>query len=717
MNNNRNNLNNQNNNPSLLSNISISKSCFYCNSSNTEFFNTKKEHLTCSKCMFKELSNESLLSDFRLIDNMKTWPEDKLSEVCEAYSADTHKFHTIRQKYNNNKNRNNQDSNFKFNLSEIKAKAENFIDEITEDIKFFEKESNIQESFSSLSKNLENFGNDKNSVIEYMNDKSETINRIVTICKLKSLYSRDIAEKMKEIQRKENMLNRMMCSSAEDKEIEKMRINITNNFSNLKIFVKKIKNKYEDKNVGIDAAIDKNIKNKTNASNSVLMNIDSEVNVVNQDNHVNHEEQNGEFELLKNITIESNTNNKINKNKGSIIADNIVNVNTANNTNTNTNTNNNIPISDIKIATQTNPNTDNIIPNNFYSNLDRNKIQNLNPNQNPNNNFTPITPIQNNNINNTTYHSNKAITSKFFDSIKYSHLIFLDNEDIIYLDTKCKTYKKSNLFEILKTENISLGKHFRYYNIGHSIFLCGGEIQNQLVKNCFIITIIENFDTPLIQPYEPMNKARHMHSMIHFKYNSENYIIAVSGNRTKTTEITKLESETWSMLSDLNNMRTKATCLAINDKIYVIGGFELNENNNIYSVEVLDFKAVISAYPCTNTIPWKLVKFHFPNTYNLFYRGMGILKIPNSSSFLLCGGESPKKETPKESPKKGTTKDNYKAEIQEDNEEWRLEPYGSLPENALFLNNSFFEGENGEYFAFDYSLKFLCYDDKGFNYL
>jgi hypothetical protein len=323
------------------------------------------------------------------------------------------------------------------------------------------------------------------------------------------------------------------------------------------------------------------------------------------------------------------------------------------------------------------------------------------PNQPVINNFSFENKFaNNNNYPNLQNKVNISDNNSFLSANKNNELVIgvkAKSDEIIVFDPKNGVFSpvkiNRNHFNDKSKVFATFPDNCRYVNLYSSILITGGYINRQVTSNCYILVLsgqYGSYDVSII-PYANMIEARERHNMI--SLHDRNMVLVCSGFFNKNVEITDLNVGTWNKTTPLNETRANATIAYVNKKyVYILGGFKINdkqvgEYQNSY--EVLNMDQVDAGWKQVNFDPYGSIKLS----------AMGVINV-SDSSLLLCGGYDGAQ---------------YKTEVNRIEFEGvnvkKLEKAGNLPNNLIFIHNSFVRIDECAY-NFDLNMNVVIYNPK-----
>ena len=280
---------------------------------------------------------------------------------------------------------------------------------------------------------------------------------------------------------------------------------------------------------------------------------------------------------------------------------------------------------------------------------------------------------------------------------------------IIYLkDDRILAYnEKHGLFSLkLNPDNLDkVPEKSKFVNLGQSVLLTGGKTKDKknLSKKCYLIGLIENDLSNNINysinvsQYGDFKEGRERHNLIYLP--NKNFVFACGGFYCKSCEYTNVYNGNWELLKPMNKSRGNASMAYVNERfIYIMGGFELNQNlngNYLNDIEIFDVNNF--------DIGWKIINFANPNGYYLGLTALGVIPL-SKSLFLLCGGYDGKEY-----------KDNvYKVDCNNPNSPL-VEKIKVLQNYTIFTHNMFYKiGKN--YFNFDFLGQMYEFDHENWKF-
>lgn len=261
-------------------------------------------------------------------------------------------------------------------------------------------------------------------------------------------------------------------------------------------------------------------------------------------------------------------------------------------------------------------------------------------------------------------------------------------------------------------------KDIRYINIGDAILICGGNIsRGEAIKKAFILNYEEG--EIITQEYPSMLYGRKRHNLvlanmnINYKKNEaskyKNFVFCLSGVKSKYCEFTVIDHEgfAWYELPQLANVRSNASTLICNNRLYIYGGFAEKEKNSsgyVNSIESLCLETLIRLYNESRdftSLSWRHLEFTKSNIIDKSAFASICLNYDSNIVYIVGGfgvGNEFKDEV-------------YKVNVFPD-KEWEFEQVGQLPKQSLFLSHDFKQGENDLYFACDFYSKFMSFNPK-----
>ena len=282
---------------------------------------------------------------------------------------------------------------------------------------------------------------------------------------------------------------------------------------------------------------------------------------------------------------------------------------------------------------------------------------------------------------------------------------------IIYLKERKNEiliYDKNNKFikKLLKPENFKNCEKFdvfpfksKFLNLGKSLLLTGGIINEQKSKKCYLISAIEaksNIETYEINitSYGDLKEKRGNHNIIYLP--DKNWVFVCSGYLTKSCEYTDILKKNCEEIKPLNKIRFNASMAYINKRyVYIFfGSLEENEKS-IYlnDMEYFDLNNFEKGWTTLNYINDK--------EYELSLCAVGVIPV-SKNEFLICGGYDGNKYKSK----------TYKINCN-DHEHPIIEDI-NINNAAIFIHNLFCKIGDA-YFNFDLSAKLFRFDYKKMN--
>ena len=278
-------------------------------------------------------------------------------------------------------------------------------------------------------------------------------------------------------------------------------------------------------------------------------------------------------------------------------------------------------------------------------------------------------------------------TSKYFNSsidiVKHSKskyiYIPIDNENLINVFN----FESKKLFKIeIELSKVNLPyipKYSRSVNVFGKIYVCGGEIYNQITSTFFEINVrFLSDETPIttFKLLSGMEHGRSGHSLINV---DNNRIFVVSGAYTeKTCEFYEFASEKWTLFPCLNEDRIGSTLLLKNNEIlYCFFGKKWDFTSKKWLfIETVERVNLYDKYPS-----WQVISFRNLISDNNRRRAFaGILTSPNDKIYIL-GGQVREESNIKIS----------NSVVEVDIEEMCISPADmNLPKATTFIDNNFY---------------------------
>jgi hypothetical protein len=204
-----------------------------------------------------------------------------------------------------------------------------------------------------------------------------------------------------------------------------------------------------------------------------------------------------------------------------------------------------------------------------------------------------------------------------------------ENSNIIFI----YDIEKKKFFQ-LKCEKTFPSKSYSLYH-DNTIYICGGYVNRQAIKNFTAIKITINYDQFNFdfKDLAEMVNERYSHSMLIYK----EYIIAISGN-TKTNEIFDIKQNKWYKLPDLPMNSLNPALIVTQEHLYCFSG-SVNSTSldRIYKLSLLNITKILQDKGFEDVLNWESIDYYYHNNRGRLRRGMAALTIGGSSIFLFGG--------------------------------------------------------------------------------
>lgn len=286
---------------------------------------------------------------------------------------------------------------------------------------------------------------------------------------------------------------------------------------------------------------------------------------------------------------------------------------------------------------------------------------------------------------------------------KYFMAPITGTNKLIIFDPEVGWYKKSfskSDFENDEVDLTSFGERIRCINLGSSLLITGGTLNNSPTSKCYQISINPiNINSPdnskislKISLFPSLACPRSHHSIIFLP--DRNMVVVCGGEQQKSSEYFIIDkNKNWEILPEFKNIRWNSSLAYINQRyVYSIGGYTgtiLSFNNYLNNIEFIDLNS--------QNKMWKEIQIT-----NVSFKSDSIGIIPLSNNeLLLVGGYY------FNSPQDGY----YRLKVGQEPESIIFNKENKkLPGTCHFADGPFIKFENTSYNKIKYQENIFCYN-------
>jgi hypothetical protein len=180
-------------------------------------------------------------------------------------------------------------------------------------------------------------------------------------------------------------------------------------------------------------------------------------------------------------------------------------------------------------------------------------------------------------------------------------------------------------------------KHSKYVNIGETLILTGGYLNEHVASNeCLAITASVRDKKEVLLTFgdfPSMNDKRERHNMIYLP-NFKTVLVCCHFQTITTCEIIELNNinTQWKKICPLHEPRANATMAYVDNRwVYCLSGFKVHGNGGKYldSYEVLDYTS--------SNRQWQMYNFDTTNMRKMSLSAMGVIPC-SEDRIILVGG-------------------------------------------------------------------------------